>query len=263
MKHLWLLVLIPVVGCSTVAPPTAPSTSVEAVAPVAESPHRAVLSKAALAAMKERTGQALSVVWYGECGDRPVGISCEAETPDGEDISQGGIKIVADSDVMEHLDDLGPLLIDYEGAGNDGWFTVNLSKPLPSNDPAECEECKKKQKASASQKQLVLSDAARKAMKTQPKKCWSVTYNGTCSDGPALGFYPEVEPLSGGVDVSQDGFRIYADPKVSELLDKMGPIVVGCTPAGNDYTFTAEFKNAAKVDDGCPDGSCKLKEPRK
>jgi len=94
---------------------------------------------------------------------------------------------------------------------------------------------------------IVLTEAARVELKDQKHKKWRITYNGTCGDAPALGFYQDDgESLAGAVTVQQEGAVIRIEQKILALLDEWGAVTVNCIDYNGDKPggkqFTAELK---------------------
>ena len=96
---------------------------------------------------------------------------------------------------------------------------------------------------------LIFTSAAKKELKIQKNKKWLISYNGTCSDQPALGFYQDDGTSdSDGLVVQQAGVIIFVEQKIVCLFEEWGAVIVDCTdyngakPGGKQ--FIAAFKKA-------------------
>jgi hypothetical protein len=97
---------------------------------------------------------------------------------------------------------------------------------------------------------LVITAAAQREFKNQKNKKWLISYNGTCSDMPALGFYQdEGRSDSDGLVVQQAGVVIFIEQKTVSLFEEWGDITVDCTDYNGDKPggkqFIAAFKKNA------------------
>ena len=96
---------------------------------------------------------------------------------------------------------------------------------------------------------IVFTEAAQKELKNQKNKKWLISYNGTCGDAPALGFYPDDGGSDfSGLSVQQTGGVIRIEQKIVDLFDEWGAVTVECTDYNGDKPggeqFMAEFKKA-------------------
>jgi hypothetical protein len=96
---------------------------------------------------------------------------------------------------------------------------------------------------------VIFTEAARAELKAHKNKKWLISYNGTCGDAPALGFYP----ADGGADseclkVEHEGVVIMIEKKIVSLFEKWGSVTVDCIDYNGDKpggkSFLAEFKAA-------------------
>ncbi len=118
---------------------------------------------------------------------------------------------------------------------------AEAAAPEAAKKPAEAKEAVK------SSCPIVFTEAACKELKSQANKKWLISYNGTCGDAPALGFYQDDgEAGSGDLQVQQNGLKIRIEQKLVALSGEWGVITVDCTdyngdkPGGKQYV--AEFK---------------------
>jgi len=124
------------------------------------------------------------------------------------------------------------------------------AEPVEKAADKETVKPAEKKEAAKPSSPVVFTEAARAELKNQKNKKWLISYNGTCGDAPALGFYPD----DGGSDskgllVKQEGAVICIEQKVVALFDEWGSVTVDCTDYNGDKPggkqFTAEFKKDA------------------
>lgn len=113
--------------------------------------------------------------------------------------------------------------------------------------PDEKQPPKKEVVAQPQRQHIIFTEAAKTELKQQSNKKWLISYNGTCSGAPALGFFPgDGKEVADGLRVEMEGATIILEKNVANLLEEWGCITLDCIDYNGDAAggkqFVPEFK---------------------